>query len=180
MVTKVPADMLDFEPATKGELEAVDEKADQAIDAATAAQQTANQAVNSAPQAATASEVAAAASTTKFVTPGTAKSSPFAAKAWAIISPSGSGATILASEGVASVERTTVGTYKITWSVPFASADYAVVVCISDTANDVGAHITNAGVRERAANSVVVTTGNANNTNTTDAYDFSVVAFGNQ
>jgi hypothetical protein len=66
-----------------------------------------------------------ATATDKVVAPGTQKYHPGMAKAWVQFSVSGTTPTINASYNVDAVVRTGVGLYRVDFTVPFSSANYA-------------------------------------------------------
>lgn len=70
----------------------------------------------------------AAASVVLTVTPGRQQFHPSASKAWVKFTGSGTNGaqTITASYNVSGVSRTGAGSYTVTFSVPFSSANYAV------------------------------------------------------
>lgn len=75
------------------------------------------------PSAAVQADQEAASSTSLFVSPGTQKMHPSAAKAWAKSNPSG---TTDAAFGVTSISDDSIGAYTIAWATAFSSANYAV------------------------------------------------------
>jgi len=76
--------------------------------------------------AAAQSDQETATSTTTVVTPGRQQFHPSAAKAWGAFNGNPT-LSILASFNVASIVRAAVGTYDVTLTTPFSSANYAVV-----------------------------------------------------
>jgi hypothetical protein len=97
-------------------------------------------------------------------------------KAW--VRFNGSTATIAASFNVASVSHPSTGRYTITWTTPFASANYAVL-CTSMLA---GSSIGLCGVESYASGSIHIDTTSitAGNTGGVDQDLITVVAFGAQ
>lgn len=67
-----------------------------------------------------------ATSTSVAVVPGVQQNHPSAAKAWGLISYSGSTPTLVVSYGVAGVSRTSLGVTEVTLSTAMASSDYVI------------------------------------------------------
>jgi hypothetical protein len=76
---------------------------------------------------ATQANMETATSTTTYVTPGRQHFHPGMAKAWVVWNSS---ATIIASQNVSSVSKTSTGRYTVNFTTPFSSANYCAVVGI--------------------------------------------------
>lgn len=100
-----------------------------------------------------------------------------APKAWVVFT--GATGAILASQGVSSVVHNATGQWTITWTTPFATVNYAVVVTIS---NATGLHSTLITVPTQTVNTTLVTMG-GDIGGTVYAFDpirVHVIAFGDQ
>lgn len=160
-----------LEAATKGYVDgAIDTAVDDAIEALPAP---------TAP--ATKAEQEAAASTTAYVSPARQQSHPSAPKAWVKFNGTGTPA-ILASYNVASITDRGVGKYTVNFTVPFSSAQYAVVGSAqkNNTTEDgnIGVSIGAAGL-EPTASSCPVTVSTSGST-PVDSAAVYVAFFGDQ
>lgn len=117
-------------------------------------------------------------SASKVVIPTVQQYHPSAAKGWCKVTVSGTTPTLAAGYNVASVTRTATGTYRITWSTAFTSADYAAVV-VCESLGGTGNLVPNVATGGYATGTLTVIFTNGTST-PTDPPSFNVAAFGSQ
>lgn len=125
--------------------------------------------------AASQSEMEAASSLAKAVTPGMVRHNPGVAKFWADVTNSGS-PTVVASHNVTSLTDTSEGLITINIDVDFSSANWACLATIDSTSSSLAWSCT---TESKAAGSVRVRTRRADNGNSSDM-NFCVAGFGDQ
>jgi len=102
---------------------------------------------------------------------------PKVAKAW--VSITGATGAILASHNIASVVRNSAGVYTITFTTPFATADYATLMTSEDALGGATQVTVAVGGSAKTASVLVVATGTPASI-LTDPTRLSVVCFGTQ
>lgn len=129
--------------------------------------------------AASQTEMEAASSTTVYASPGTVQNHPGVAKVWCVFNgASPDPITPDASYGVSgTIAKGTTGTYTITFSKEFSSANYAVVYQAWDDTVGVGCSI---DLDTKNVGSLVIKVYRENTGTLTDAEQISVVIFGDQ
>ena len=124
---------------------------------------------------ATTAEAVAGTNNTALLTPHTGGYTPGAAKAW--VHFDGTNASVKSSYNVATVTRTGVGTYNITFTRPFSTASYVAVGAATNPGSNIGQLVR--GTNTSAAG-LQVLTASANGVGTNDYPDVDAVFFGTQ
>lgn len=128
---------------------------------------------------ATSTEMQSASATNRVASPGNIVDHPAAAKAWAVIDGSAT-ASIGSAYNISGATRSAEGVYKISWTTPFATDRYAVMLAQEAITSSTFSRQMSVSAGSQSAGGVQVVSANAANNTKDDAPRFHIIAFGTQ